>query len=68
MGLKIALAVDGGASKTDLALVSADGALLAHPLVGQWGKVEALLEQEVPAPPPALSLGARAPGGGTPWA
>jgi N-acetylglucosamine kinase-like BadF-type ATPase len=26
----IALAVDGGASKTDLALVSADGALLAH--------------------------------------
>jgi 6-phospho-beta-glucosidase len=24
-------------------------ALLAHPLVGQWGKVEALLEQEVPA-------------------
>jgi N-acetylglucosamine kinase-like BadF-type ATPase len=28
--VKIALAVDGGASKTDLALVSADGALLAH--------------------------------------
>jgi alpha-galactosidase/6-phospho-beta-glucosidase family protein len=24
-------------------------ALLAHPLVGQWGKVEALLEAGVPA-------------------
>jgi alpha-galactosidase/6-phospho-beta-glucosidase family protein len=24
-------------------------ALLAHPLVGQWGKVEALLEEAVPA-------------------
>jgi 6-phospho-beta-glucosidase len=43
-------------------------ALLAHPLVGQWGKVEALLEQAVPSPPSALALAPKPPGGGTPWA
>jgi 6-phospho-beta-glucosidase len=48
-------------------------ALLAHPLVGQWGKVEPLLESLLatagaPAPPSALSSGAEPPGGRTPWA
>ena len=43
-------------------------ALLAHPLVGQWGKVEALLEQAVPAPPPTLEPATGPPGGGTPCA
>jgi len=43
-------------------------ALLAHPLVGQWGKVEALLDEAVFAPPRALVPGAKSPGGGTPWA
>jgi 6-phospho-beta-glucosidase len=43
-------------------------ALLAHPLVGQWGKVEALLDQAVVAPPSALVPDAKSPGGETPWA
>jgi 6-phospho-beta-glucosidase len=43
-------------------------ALLAHPLVAQWGKVEALLDQAVVAPPSALVPGPESPGGGTRWA
>jgi 6-phospho-beta-glucosidase len=46
-------------------------ALLAHPLVGQWGKVEGLLDrllQGVPASPSALEPATRSAGGGTPWA
>jgi 6-phospho-beta-glucosidase len=46
-------------------------ALLAHPLIGQWGTVEPLLDgllAGAPAPPSALSSGAEPAGGGTPWA
>ena len=44
MSDRVVLAVDGGNSKTDLALVREDGALLAHPLIGQDALSGALLD------------------------
>ena len=36
LALPEVLAIDGGNSKTDVALVAADGSLLANPLIGQY--------------------------------